>query len=229
MSGVQLEIDLALPDEAVAISDLPDIGEQPDAAAVQAAAQAVAEAQRQQRVALLESRGLGLTQHLLSDSGPLSPALLGAYRIAMLTGAELRSVSADTDPSRGPLSATSERKTCDSLRAVLVGLLEEAAADGAPPGGAAAVLQHSLRAVGVLEALVEPVAAAGGAKRRRTDDDSTAADVERRRVEQELARVRRQRAAAEEEEARLEARLRQLPQPQLEEPRGRARDEAVRA
>ena len=34
MSGVQLAIDIALPDEAVAISDLPDIGEQPDAAAV---------------------------------------------------------------------------------------------------------------------------------------------------------------------------------------------------
>ena len=30
MSGVQLAIDIALPDEAVAISDLPDIGEQPD-------------------------------------------------------------------------------------------------------------------------------------------------------------------------------------------------------
>lgn len=186
MSGVQLAIDLALPDEAVAIADLPDIGAQPDAAAVQAAAQAVAEAQREQRVALLESRGLGLTQHLLGDSGPLSPALLGALRVAMLTGAELRSLAADTDPCSGPLSATSERKTCETLRAVLSGLIEEAAADGAPPGGAA-VLQHSLRALDALEAAVEP--AAGGAKRRRTDDASTATDAERQRVEQELARV----------------------------------------
>ena len=116
MTGIQLSIDLALPDEAVAIADLPDIGEQPDAAAVQAAAQAVAEVQRHQRVALLESRGLGLTQHQLSDSGPLSPALLGALRIAMLTGSELRSLPTDTDPCSGPLSATSECKTCDTLR-----------------------------------------------------------------------------------------------------------------
>ena len=126
MTGIQLSIDLALPDEAVAIADLPDIGEQPDAAAVQAAAQAVAEVQRHQRVALLESRGLGLTQHQLSDSGPLSPALLGALRIAMLTGSELRSLPADTDPCSGPLSATSECKTCDTLRVVLSGLIEGA-------------------------------------------------------------------------------------------------------
>ena len=238
MSGVQLAIDIALPDEAVAISDLPDIGEQPDAAAVQVAAQAVAEAQRQQRVALLESHGLGLTQHLLSDSGPLSPALLGALRIAMLTGEELRSLPADTDPCRGPLSAASERKTCDTLRAVLGGLIEEAAAvqackasataswDGAASSDdalQACVLQHSLRAVGVLEALVEPMAPEGGAKRRRTDGDSAVADAERQRVEQELARVRRQRAAAEEEEARLEALLRQL-SPQLSPPEPQERE-----
>ena len=60
MTGIQLSIDLALPDEAVAIADLPDIGEQPDAAAVQAAAQAVAEVQRHQRVALLEWNRAGL-------------------------------------------------------------------------------------------------------------------------------------------------------------------------
>ena len=210
-----LALDLELPDEAISVSDLQDGSETlQDATAVQAAAQALASQQRTLRLELLERLGLSMTGHVLSDEGPLSPSMLGALRVAMLSGEELRNFGDASDPEQGALSEESERQVCETLQAVLSGMAESVAEMDDSDGTAScmlAILHHSLSAVAQLEASLQP----GGQRKRRREDEAdgdASGDSEARRwLEQELEDVQRQRLALDGEEARLRAKLSQLP------------------
>ena len=118
-----LLIDLALPDEAVAITDLV-LPDEPTAEDVQAAAQQAAQAQRRRRLALLEAANLELGGHELRADGPLSPRLLGAARVTVLDATELYDLPQGANPLAAPLSVASERRMCEALRGVLSSLVE---------------------------------------------------------------------------------------------------------
>lgn len=209
-----LSLDLELPDEAISIAELQDGSEKlQDATAVQAAAQALAVEQRSLRLKLLERLGLSMTGHVLRDDGPLSPSMLAALRVAMISGKELRCFSDASDPRQGALSEESERQVCETLRAVLSGMIESVAEmdDSDTASCMLTVLHHSLTAVAQLEASVLP---GRQRKRRRADEPSgdDSGDSEARRwLEQELEHVQRQRLALDGEEARLRAKLAKLP------------------
>ena len=129
--AASVSLDLELPDEGVDLGSLTfsgDAGVQ-SADAVTAAALSAAECQRVLRIDLLARHGLSMTGHVLHEVDPLPTALLAALRIAMLTGDELSSL-AEADPLAGPLSDSSERKMCETLRAVLNGLAGSVDDDG---------------------------------------------------------------------------------------------------
>eukprot|EP01052_Picozoa_sp_SAG31_P020228 SAG31_NODE_1512_length_8055_cov_3.286199_2_plen_203_part_00 len=81
-----------------------------------------------------QRHGLRLENHFLRDGGEISAQLLGSLRVAMLSGEELRELAhcedhrqssgvlLSTDPTSGPISESSERKTCAALRSILNGL-----------------------------------------------------------------------------------------------------------
>ena len=108
-----------------------------------------------------------------------------------------------SDPRQGALSEESERQVCETLRAVLSGMIESVAEmdDSDTASCMLAVLHHSLTAVAQLEASVLPCSQR---KRRRADEPSgdDSGDSEARRwLEQELEHVQRQRLALDGEEA----------------------------
>ena len=155
-------LDLELPDEGVELASLSFAADGVQSAdAVMAASQSAAQAQRALRVGLLARHGLSMTNHVLHEAGPLPPTLLAALRVAMLTGDELRSLAGAADPHAGPLSEASERKACESLRAVLNGL-----AGAVDDDGTMHVLRHAYEALDAIEDR-RPRRAA---KRRRAGD-----------------------------------------------------------
>jgi len=202
-----IAIDLTLPDEGVALAEVQVDATGVDAAVdVQAAMHAVARAQRASRIELLQRHGLSLQNHVLHDNGPLSADLLGALRIAMLSGAELRELSPDVDPRRNVISEESERLACEALRAILGGLDESVVGVGQQH-----VVEHCLRAVDEIESGLGRRAGSASRKRSQAEIVDEAVEEERRCLVRDLARVRHQQRALAKEEQRLQTKLLQFP------------------
>ena len=179
LSREVIAVDLEMPDEAVAVASLEE-------------AAAAAEAQAALRVGLMRRHGLGL-RHFLRDAPALPPALVGAVRVCVLDGDELRAIDAAgdaaPDPTAAPLSEAAEARAVEALRGVVASLDDafaaaggaEAAADEADDeaegegdaevdGAIDAYLDHQRRVLASAHRALDALEA-GGAKRRRTTVD----------------------------------------------------------
>ena len=125
-----VQIDLELPDEEVAMS-MPEEAAGEEAADLEARmmsmAQEAAAEQRSRRMSLLSDRGLTLGPHFLRDGAPLPPRLLETLKVICMSADELQA-----EGDGGSWSADLHGRVCATLQSLLESLAESLLP--APPG-----------------------------------------------------------------------------------------------